>query len=81
MTDMPVWERRFRAPKMTLPHWSRAAPDRAVFASNVSGVWQVHAWDVATALGRTWRPDPELVAVVLEQARSIPAGPARCSRK
>jgi len=37
----------------------------------------VHAWDVATALGRTWRPDPELVAVVLEQARSIPAGPAR----
>jgi dipeptidyl aminopeptidase/acylaminoacyl peptidase len=48
MTDMPVWERRFRAPKMTLPHWSRTAPDRAVYASNVSGVWQVHAWDVAT---------------------------------
>jgi acetyl esterase/lipase len=48
MTDMPVWERRFRAPKMTLPHWSRTAPDRAVFASNESSVWQVHAWDVAT---------------------------------
>jgi len=37
----------------------------------------VHAWDVATALGRVWRPDPPLVAVVLEQARLIPAGPAR----
>jgi uncharacterized protein (TIGR03086 family) len=37
----------------------------------------VHAWDVATALGRTWRPDPELVATVLDQARLIPAGPAR----
>jgi dipeptidyl aminopeptidase/acylaminoacyl peptidase len=48
MTDMPVWERRFRAPKMSLPHWSRSAPDRTVFASNESGVWQVHAWDVAS---------------------------------
>src|SRR6266566_4701009 len=48
MSDMPLWERRFRAPKMTLPHWSRNAPDRAVFASNESGVWQVHSWNVAT---------------------------------
>jgi uncharacterized protein (TIGR03086 family) len=37
----------------------------------------VHAWDVATALGRTWRPDPELAAAVLELARAVPAGPAR----
>jgi hypothetical protein len=35
----------------------------------------VHTWDVATALGRVWRPDPPLVAVVLEQARLIPGGP------
>jgi acetyl esterase/lipase len=48
MTDMPVWERRFRAPKMTLPHWPRSAPDRTAFASNESGVWQVHAWDAVT---------------------------------
>ena len=48
MSDMPLWERRFRAPKMTLPHWSRNAPDRAVFASNESGVWQVHSWNVGT---------------------------------
>jgi len=46
--DVPVWEQRFRAPKMTMPHWSRSAPERAVFASSSSGVWQIHAWDVAT---------------------------------
>src|SRR5213593_2656097 len=52
MSDMPLWERRFRAPKMNLPHWSRSAPDRAVFASNESGVWQVHSWDAASGRRR-----------------------------
>jgi dipeptidyl aminopeptidase/acylaminoacyl peptidase len=52
MDAMPVWEQRFRAPKMTLPNWSRTAPDRAVFASSVSGVWQVHAWDIETGVRR-----------------------------
>jgi len=37
----------------------------------------VHTWDVATALGRVWRPDPPLVAAVLELAQLVPAGPAR----
>jgi uncharacterized protein (TIGR03086 family) len=32
----------------------------------------VHAWDVATALGRPCRPDPEVADAVLEQARLIP---------
>ena len=48
MDTVPVWEQRYRAPKMSLPHWSRTAPDRTVFTSSVSGVWQVHAWDVAS---------------------------------
>jgi dipeptidyl aminopeptidase/acylaminoacyl peptidase len=48
MSEMPLWERRFRAPKLTLPTWSRLAPDRTVFATNASGIWQVHAWDVAS---------------------------------
>jgi dipeptidyl aminopeptidase/acylaminoacyl peptidase len=52
MSDMPVWERRFRAPKMTLPRWSRRAPDRTVYESTESGVWQVHVRDVATGLRR-----------------------------
>jgi dipeptidyl aminopeptidase/acylaminoacyl peptidase len=42
---MPLWERRFRAPQVTFPGWARDAPDRLVFASNVTGSWQVWAWD------------------------------------
>jgi len=48
MDAMPTWEQRYRAPKMSLPHWSRTAPERTVFTSSASGVWQIHAWDVAT---------------------------------
>jgi uncharacterized protein (TIGR03086 family) len=40
----------------------------------------VHAWDVATALGRTFRPDDELVDATLAQARLIPAGPTARER-
>ena len=42
-----AWEERFRAPLTFLPEWSPGAPDRIVYASNESGVWQVHAWDLA----------------------------------
>jgi pimeloyl-ACP methyl ester carboxylesterase len=45
---MPDWERRFRAPVSFLPEWSPRAPERMVYASNESSVWQVHAWDAAT---------------------------------
>ena len=48
MDTVSVWEQRFRAPKMSLPRWSRSAPDRTVFTSSASGVWQIHAWDAAT---------------------------------
>ncbi len=30
------------------PRWSPAAPDRVVYTSNESGIWQVHAWDLVT---------------------------------
>jgi pimeloyl-ACP methyl ester carboxylesterase len=46
------WEQRFRAPLTFFPEWSPQAPDRVVYASNESGVWQVHAWDVATGARR-----------------------------
>jgi len=49
MTDhMPAWERRFRAPNVSLPRWARNAPERLVFWSTESGVYQVHAWDRET---------------------------------
>jgi uncharacterized protein (TIGR03086 family) len=37
----------------------------------------VHSWDVATALGLTYRPDDELVAATLAVARRVPDGPNR----
>lgn len=48
----PNWERRFRAPLVSFPDWSPRAPDRLVYASNESGIWQVHAWDRATGAKR-----------------------------
>lgn len=44
----PTWEQRFRAPAAWLPEWSPQEPDRAVFPSTESGVWQLWAWDLAT---------------------------------
>jgi dipeptidyl aminopeptidase/acylaminoacyl peptidase len=52
MSDTPLWERRFRATRVTLPAWSRTAPDRAVYETNASGTWQVHALDVASGSTR-----------------------------
>jgi hypothetical protein len=39
-----AWEQRFRAPISFLPEWSPQAPDRCVYASNESGVWQLYTW-------------------------------------
>ncbi len=50
--EIAVWEQRFRTPVPFFPHWSPLAPDRTVYASNESGVWQVHAWDVSTGVRR-----------------------------
>ncbi len=44
--DPAAWEQRFRAPVSSLPDWSRHAPGRVVYASDESGIWQVHAWEV-----------------------------------
>ncbi|HZT93729.1 MAG TPA: prolyl oligopeptidase family serine peptidase [Gaiellaceae bacterium] len=42
----PLWEQRFRAPVSFLPTWSPEVPDRLLYASNESGVWQLHAWEL-----------------------------------
>ena len=46
MTE-PRWKQRFRAPSLSLPHWAVGDPDRLVYTSNLSGSWQIHAWDRA----------------------------------
>src|SRR5699024_2282943 len=44
----PDWERRFRAPRVQLPQWAEAAPDRAVLVASAHGVQQVHSWTPST---------------------------------
>ncbi len=46
------WERRFRAPIVSMPDWSPLAPDRIGYESTESGVWQLHAWDSSSGLRR-----------------------------
>lgn len=48
MTDEAAWRRRFRATRTTLPQWADEAPDRAIYASNETGKWELYAWDRAT---------------------------------
>jgi pimeloyl-ACP methyl ester carboxylesterase len=48
----PTWEQRFRAPNVQMPDWSPRAPDRLVYESTESGVWQVHCWDRVTGVHR-----------------------------
>ncbi|HUQ62311.1 MAG TPA: prolyl oligopeptidase family serine peptidase [Acidimicrobiales bacterium] len=60
--EIPVWEQRFRAPRISFPHWARHAPERLALASNESGAWQVYAWDRATGARRQVTDDPIGVA-------------------
>ncbi|WP_218566094.1 S9 family peptidase [Vallicoccus soli] len=46
--EVPAWERRFRAARVSLPDWAEDAPDRCVYVGNASGVFEVYAWDRAT---------------------------------
>ncbi|HJW21899.1 MAG TPA: prolyl oligopeptidase family serine peptidase [Candidatus Limnocylindrales bacterium] len=56
--DLPLWQRRFRAPVVGFPAWSRHAPDRLAFVSSESGVYQLHAWDVASGERRQVSSEP-----------------------
>jgi acetyl esterase/lipase len=54
----PLWQRRFRAPIVGFPHWTRGAPDHLIYASSESGVYQVHAWNRATGRKRQVTNEP-----------------------
>ncbi|MFD7917804.1 prolyl oligopeptidase family serine peptidase [Streptomyces sp. NPDC059740] len=57
--DLPAWERRFRAPRVSLPEWAEHAPDRSLFVSNATGTFELYAWDRTTDTRRqaTDRPN------------------------
>lgn len=56
---VPDWEKRFRAPRVGLPKWAKNAPDRSLFTSNVTGTFELYAWDRTTGEQRqvTDRPN------------------------
>ena len=56
--EMPDWERRFRAPTLTFPTWSRHAPDRLVLTSDESGSFQAYAWDRVAGTRRKVTDEP-----------------------
>jgi acetyl esterase/lipase len=39
------WRARFSAPRVSLPDWARGNPPRSLYVSNVSGTWELYAWD------------------------------------
>jgi len=49
---MPDWEKRFRAPRVSLPDWAEDAPHRSLFVSNATGTYELYAWDRATGKQR-----------------------------
>ena len=55
----PDWEKRFRAPRVSLPDWAEDAPDRSLFVSNATGTYELYAWDRASGERRqaTDRPN------------------------
>ncbi|SOD67727.1 Dipeptidyl aminopeptidase/acylaminoacyl peptidase [Streptomyces zhaozhouensis] len=58
-SEVPDWELRFRAPRVSLPGWAREAPDRSLFVSNATGTFELYAWDRSTGERRqvTDRPN------------------------
>lgn len=56
---MPDWEKRFRAPRVGLPEWAQDAPHRSLYVSNVTGTYELYAWDRETGTRRqvTDRPN------------------------
>jgi dipeptidyl aminopeptidase/acylaminoacyl peptidase len=67
------WRDRFTAARVSLPTWARDAPDRNIYISNVSGVWEVYAWDRATDTHRqvTDRPNGTYNATITPDGEHI----------
>ncbi|MFI6287315.1 prolyl oligopeptidase family serine peptidase [Streptomyces sp. NPDC051018] len=69
----PDWERRFRAPRVSLPDWAEDAPARSLFVSNATGTYELYAWDRATGAQRqvTDRPNGTTDGVLSPDGGSI----------
>ena len=54
-----AWKRRYRAPRIGFPTWSRDDPEHLVYLSNASGRFEVYAWDRRTGTHRQVTDRPE----------------------
>ncbi|CAM5359307.1 S9 family peptidase OS=Streptomyces alboniger OX=132473 GN=CP975_18750 PE=4 SV=1 [Streptomyces alboniger] len=73
MPDMPDWEKRFRAPRVSLPDWAEDAPDRSLFVSNATGTYELYAWNRSTGEQRqvTDRPNGTTDGVLSPDGRWV----------
>ncbi len=46
-TEIADWEKRFRAPRVSLPIWAQDAPDHCAVVATTGGVVEVHSWNRA----------------------------------
>ena len=58
MPSVPAWERRFRAPILSLPAWAADDPERMILGSTESGSYQLYAWDRRAGVRRQVTFDP-----------------------
>src|SRR4051812_35261225 len=67
------WQARFRAPRVSLPHWAHDAPHRSLYSSDVSGVVEQYAWDRETGERRqvTDRPNGTLMSTLSPDGETI----------
>jgi dipeptidyl aminopeptidase/acylaminoacyl peptidase len=65
-SELPDWERRFRAPRVGLPHWAEDAPSRCAVVATAEGVIEVHSWDAAenTLTRTTSRPEGTVAGTI-----------------
>jgi dipeptidyl aminopeptidase/acylaminoacyl peptidase len=67
------WQARFRAPRVSLPDWALHAPQRSLYASDVSGVVEQYAWDRTADTHRqaTDRPNGTLIGTLSPDGERI----------
>ncbi|GAA3431578.1 hypothetical protein GCM10018954_011790 [Kutzneria kofuensis] len=67
------WRARFTARRVSLPEWALHAPERSLYVSNASGVWEVYAWNRATDEHRqvTDRPNGTMHATLSPDGEQI----------
>jgi len=71
--DDAPWKRRFRVPQTLGTQIAKANPASGLAASNISGVFQLYAWDVATGDLRrlTNRPEGQLFGALSPDGRFV----------